>query len=80
MAFDLDGTLYPAYRLNFRLVPFLVKEQRLLRAFGGARTLLREADLAENSGGEAQGQAADFYETQARITAEVLNESPEIIR
>ena len=64
LGFDLDGTLYPDYSLNFRLVPFLLKDQRLLRAMGKARDRLREFG--------AYGE--DFYETQARIMGEILGE------
>jgi len=68
VAFDLDGTLYPNYQLNLRLIPFILKEQRLLRAMGKARTILRK------SGGETVG---DFYEEQAKIMGEILGESAE---
>jgi len=71
VAFDLDGTLYPNYRLNVCLVPFILKEQRLLRAFGKARTILRK------SGGGAGG---DFYEEQAKITGEILGENSEKVK
>jgi len=68
VAFDLDGTLYPNYRLNVRLVPFILKEQRLLRAFGKARTILRK------SGG---GTGGNFYEKQAKIAGDILGEGTE---
>jgi len=70
VAFDLDGTLYPNYRFYIRLVPFILKEQRLLRAFGRARTILRR------SHGRTGG---DFYEAQAKIVADILGESAEKI-
>jgi HAD superfamily hydrolase (TIGR01549 family) len=66
VAFDLDGTLYPNYRLNVRLVPFILKEQRLLRAFGKARTILRKS---------GRGTGGDFYGEQAKIMGEILGES-----
>jgi putative hydrolase of the HAD superfamily len=69
LAFDLDGTLYPNYRFYIRLVPFLFKELRLLRAFGKARNRLRAGEGKE--GGE------NFYGRQARLMAEILNEPPE---
>ena len=79
IAFDLDGTLYPAYRLNLRLVPFLLKHQRLLRAQGEARTRLRKADKEPGRDtGVITGD--DFYGIQARIMGEILNESAEIVR
>jgi len=68
VAFDLDGTLYPNYRLNVRLVPFILKEQRLLRAFGKARTILRKS---------GRGTGGHFYEEQAKIVGEILGENAE---
>jgi putative hydrolase of the HAD superfamily len=65
IAFDLDGTLYPNYRLYIRLVPFILKHGKLLWAMGKARTVLR----AENPEGP-------FYELQARITGNLLKEYP----
>jgi putative hydrolase of the HAD superfamily len=41
IAFDLDGTLYPNYRFYIRLIPFILKEPRLLWALGKARRILR---------------------------------------
>jgi putative hydrolase of the HAD superfamily len=67
VAFDLDGTLYPNYRLNIRLVPFILKEWRLISAFGKARVVIREE---QGKGILAQG---DFYEYQAEITAKLLS-------
>ncbi|MDR1104894.1 MAG: HAD family hydrolase [Treponema sp.] len=70
VAFDLDGTFYPNYRLNIRLVPFLVREWRLLAAFGRARNIIRagqERDLrnaapgpqgAPVNAGEQAGESA----------------------
>ena len=72
VAFDLDGTLYPNYRFYARLIPFLLKEQRYLRAFGKARDRLR------NEVWEKNGQAADsFYQRQALYMAEILKKNPD---
>jgi putative hydrolase of the HAD superfamily len=68
VAFDLDGTLYPNYRFYVRLIPFILKEQRLLRAMGKARNILRKLF----SGG-------GFYERQARIMAEILKSDPQTV-
>ncbi|MDR2102465.1 MAG: HAD family hydrolase [Treponema sp.] len=65
VAFDLDGTLYPNYRFYIRIFPFVLKEQRLLRAMGKARNLLRGV-LSEGG----------FYESQARIMADILKTDP----
>jgi putative hydrolase of the HAD superfamily len=66
IAFDLDGTLYPNYRLNIKLIPFILKETRLLIAFGKARTIIRK----EQESGSVQQK--DFYEYQAEITSKIL--------
>lgn len=65
VAFDLDGTLYPNYRFYVRLIPFMLRRHRLLRAMGRARDALRAAT-----------QEGRFYDLQARIMAEILQEDP----
>jgi len=74
VAFDLDGTLYPNYRLNIRLLPFILKEWRLLSAFGKARNIIR--------GEQEKGliPKSDFYEYQAEITAKILSLKADIIK
>jgi putative hydrolase of the HAD superfamily len=69
LAFDLDGTLYPNYRLNIRLIPFIMKEYKLLLAMGKARNALRA---------DAPGTGEEFYRRQARLMGEILREDPEI--
>jgi putative hydrolase of the HAD superfamily len=66
IAFDLDGTLYPNYRFYSRLLPFALKEQRLFRAFGKARSVLHA--LPPND----PLLQKPFYEAQARLVAEIL--------
>ena len=75
VAFDLDGTLYPNYRLNIRLLPFLLRHWRLLSAFAGARDRIRSEQEASPS-----SFRDNFYEYQAQLTAERLNLAPELIR
>jgi putative hydrolase of the HAD superfamily len=75
VAFDLDGTLYPNYRLNIRLLPFLFRHGRLLTALGKARTIIRREQ--EQSPASVQ---PDFYDYQARITADLLHAQPEKIK
>jgi putative hydrolase of the HAD superfamily len=70
VAFDLDGTLYPNYQLYVRLIPFLIREQRYLRAFGKARDRMRQ----EGSGSET---GESFYRKQARYMGEILKLPPE---
>jgi len=70
IAFDLDGTLYPNYRLNIRLFSFLIKEWRLLSAFGKVRKIIREK---QNEGKLAEG---DFYDYQAEELSKILPFEP----
>jgi putative hydrolase of the HAD superfamily len=70
LGFDLDGTLYPNFRLYVRLVPFLLTGHRLLWAMGRARTQLRQRG----------GYGGDFYEGQARLMGELLGERAERVR
>jgi len=75
VAFDLDGTLYPNYRLNIRLLPFFFKHWPLLAAFAWARGVIRRRQ--EQS---PEAVAPDFYDYQARLTAGLLRAPPERIR
>ena len=72
VAFDLDGTLYPNYRLNIRLLPFLCRHLRLIAAFGRARNIIRDEQEQASS-----YHQPDFYNYQAQIVARLLNTEPE---
>jgi putative hydrolase of the HAD superfamily len=75
VGFDLDGTLYPTYRLNIRLLPFLLRHGRLLSALGKARTVIRRE--------QEQSPASvwpHFYDYQAQITAGLLRAQPEQVK
>ena len=67
VAFDLDGTLYPIYRLFARLIPCILRQWPLMLAFGRARDFIR----AEQERDTALLHP-DFYEYQARLTAGIL--------
>jgi len=75
VAFDLDGTLYPNYSLNIRLLPFILKEARLLAAFGKAREIMRNEQKENPS-----RLYDDFYRQQAEITAEILSAEPRLLQ
>jgi putative hydrolase of the HAD superfamily len=77
VAFDLDGTLYPNYSLNIRLLPFLFSHWRLLLAFGRARNIIRR-EQAENTAQPSSGHG--FYERQAQLVAEQLKARKEDIQ
>ncbi|MDR0878422.1 MAG: HAD family hydrolase [Treponema sp.] len=78
VAFDLDGTLYPNYRLNLRLIPFILREFPLLLAQGKARDLLRGKRPLPKALEPAA--AADFYDVQARYMAFFLKKEPAFIK
>jgi putative hydrolase of the HAD superfamily len=73
VAFDLDGTLYPNYQLYMRLIPFIWREHRLLRALGKARDILRSAAWEQ----AAQAGEDNFYTRQARLIGDILKLDPE---
>jgi putative hydrolase of the HAD superfamily len=82
IAFDLDGTLYPNYRFYIRLLPFLLREQRYLRAFGKARDWLRSIGSEEANGTpgpEASGNPAPFYKRQALFMEKILKKNWEML-
>jgi putative hydrolase of the HAD superfamily len=71
VAFDLDGTLYPNYRLNIRLIPFVLTNLPLLMAFGKARDQIRAEQKIFPTG---------FYEAQADYAARFLKADPALIK
>jgi putative hydrolase of the HAD superfamily len=72
VGFDLDGTLYPNYRLNIRLLPFLCRHWRLVAALGKARKIIRQEQEQSPS-----TILSDFHAHQARLVANLLNARPE---
>jgi putative hydrolase of the HAD superfamily len=76
-AFDLDGTLYPNFRLYARLIPFILREWRLLLAFRKARNVIRAAQERQPDSAQA---AQNYYDCQARLTADMLGADPVFIR
>jgi len=77
IAFDLDGTLYPDYRLHSRLIPFALKNLKFLLAFGKTRNLLRSKKNTESGNRQT---TEDFYSRQAAIVAGLLKAPPDIIK
>ena len=91
VAFDLDGTLYPNYRLNIRLVPFALKNSRFLLGFQKARKILHSltpADLAKASPPSDSSPPTPhsplptsyFYDKQAALLGKLLGVQPHIIK
>ncbi|MDR3193453.1 MAG: HAD family hydrolase [Treponema sp.] len=76
VGFDLDGTLYPNYRLNIRLIPFVLRELPLLLALGKARNVLHG-----NKGAPPRfSPGEELYVFQARLMAPLLKAGPEAVR
>jgi putative hydrolase of the HAD superfamily len=73
VAFDLDGTLYPNYRMNIRLIPFILKEWRLVIAFGRARNIIREEQETNLLPPDS------FYQRQSVLAAKILCAPQELI-
>jgi putative hydrolase of the HAD superfamily len=85
VAFDLDGTLYPNYRLNIRLAPFVLREWPLLLAFGRARAIIRaEQERAwwqgETGAGAEDPEGRFFYARQAKLCADFLGADPSLVQ
>jgi len=84
VAFDLDGTLYPNYSLNLRLLPFLFRHWRFMLAFGRARNIIRREQAAHTAQAAPTlmppSSGIDFYERQARLVADQLKAQKEEIR
>lgn len=79
VAFDLDGTLYPNHSLYRRLLPFVLKEWRLLAAFGRARDIIR-AEQEQRRQDAASCPGGGYYGLQARLTAKLLRAAPEPVQ
>jgi len=67
VAFDLDGTLYPDLHLFVKLIPFLIKNHRLLHVMGTVRDRLRTSHNYQ--------AGIDFYDLQASLMAELLGKT-----
>jgi putative hydrolase of the HAD superfamily len=76
VGFDLDGTLYPNYRLNIRLTPFVLGEPALFLALTKARAVLH--GKGEPPPRFPSGEA--LYDFQARLMASLLKADPAAVR
>lgn len=65
VAFDIDGTLYPNYKMYLRSIPFFLGHSRMVWHFGRIRKEIRREE-----------PISDFYQRQAELLAERLGESP----
>ncbi len=76
IGFDLDGTLYPEWRMNLAGVSIAFRHFSLLRAFSAARLALREEPLP-GSDISSQDAVARFRLRQAEHVAGLLGWSRE---
>jgi putative hydrolase of the HAD superfamily len=76
VAFDLDGTLYPNYRLNIRLGPSVLRELPFFIALGRARAVLH----GKGDGPPRFSSGDEFYAFQARLMASLLKAEPAAVR
>ena len=61
IAFDIDGTLYPNWRLNIRVLPYFLKNIRFFLAFKKVRDILHQT-----------APLGDFFEYQAQLLCDVM--------
>lgn len=61
VAFDIDGTLYPNWKMHLNSIPFFALHPRLIYKFGEIRKNLRKLEHID-----------DFYGTQADLLAKEL--------
>lgn len=67
--FDIDGTMYPNWRMYIVSGPFALRNHRLIRAFAAARKRIR-----------ALPGPVDVHAVQAEIVAERLGGEPDLVR
>jgi len=80
IGFDIDGTLYPSWRLNLALAGIAVRNYRCLKAFGRVRRELR--DLFRTPGYRASPPAGieEFHRFQAGLAARLMGIDEETAR
>ena len=74
VAFDLDGTLYPNYRLYSRVLPSFLLNPFFYGAFMEARRRLH------SDHNDSSEQGTSFYDRQASVMAELLGKTMEQTR
>ncbi|NLJ45310.1 MAG: HAD family hydrolase [Treponema sp.] len=69
IGFDIDGTLYPSWRLNLALAGLAVRNYRCLRTFGRVRHELRELARTPEYRAAPPGGIEEFHRLQAGLVA-----------
>jgi putative hydrolase of the HAD superfamily len=72
VAFDLDGTLYPALRLYILAFPGMLRRARRLGAFNTTRRSLRAQGLDEAQRACCPAKGEEFRSLEARLVADRL--------
>ncbi len=62
IAFDIDGTLYPNWKMKLNSVPFFLRHPRVIYNFGEIRKEIRKVETID-----------DFYKTQAALLGDALS-------
>ncbi len=75
VVFDIDGTLYPDRKLFIRIIPFLIKNLRFMKAFGAVRKEIRAQSIA------MQPEVfSDLFDAQAALLAQKLHTDKDAMR
>jgi putative hydrolase of the HAD superfamily len=72
LGFDLDGTLYPAWKMYSASAGLAFRYARFLQAFAKARKILRDPDQKLRYEYQTEGDRAAFREMQASIVADQI--------
>ena len=68
IAFDIDGTLYPAWKLTLHAAPFFVRNIRFMNAFRKVRRILHKHSVSD-----PDKVLPDFFHLQNELLATHLN-------
>ncbi len=75
VAFDIDGTLYPSWKFYLKILPFFLKNRRLMSGFNKTRKEIRA--IQEENPSEIR---SDFFDFQAEIYSKYVQESPKELK
>jgi putative hydrolase of the HAD superfamily len=76
VAFDLDGTLYPDYRLYVRLIPLGIRHARFLTAFAQARNIIHQEQGTRDQGLGTRDCNSDD-DTASGLYPDISNNDPQ---
>lgn len=79
IGFDIDGTLYPSFRLNRALLGFGLRNYAYLKAFSAVRRELRDLALSQEYRSSPPGDIMEFHGFQASLVARRLGLDEETV-